>query len=188
MFNGAKHLRCNILIRSFVAYLSIWEKWEKHFGCKPVLVCEATGHYHRILLHFFSHKGFEMVVLNPIQSACVKNINIRKVKTNEIDSLRIAYLYRLKKFSPAVFIPDEVLSLKELCHHHAKLVELLTTIKNQTLTILDQFMPGYQGIFYDTFGQASLKLLSQFPSPTDILTAGWSGLSDLYENLSRNES
>lgn len=149
---------------------------EKHFGCKPVLVCEATGHYHRILLHFFSHKGFEMVVLNPIQSACVKNINIRKVKTDEIDSLRIAYLYRLKKFSPAVFIPDEVLSLKELCHHHAKLVELLTTIKNQTLTILDQFMPGYQGIFYDTFGQASLKLLSQFPSPTDILTAGGQGL------------
>jgi transposase len=149
---------------------------EKHFGRKPVLVCEATGHYHRILLHFFSHKGFKVAVINPIQSACVKNLNIRKIKTDEIDSLRIAYVYRLKNFSPALSIPHEIDCLKEICHHHAKLVELLTTVKNQTLAILDQFMPGYQGIFYDTFGQASLKVLSHFPSPEDILKAGRQGL------------
>jgi hypothetical protein len=39
-------------------------------------------------------------------------------------------------------------------------------------------MPGYQGIFYDTFGQASLKVLSCFPSPEDILKAGMQGLMD----------
>lgn len=158
---------------------------EKHFGHKPVLVCEATGHYHRILLHFFSHKGFKVVVLNPIQSACVKNLSIRKIKTDEIDSLRIAYVYRLKKFSSELSIPHEIDCLKEFCHHHAKLIELLTTVKNQTLAILDQFMPGYQGIFYDTFGQASLKILSQFPSPEDILKAGRQGLITFLKSLSR---
>lgn len=151
---------------------------EKKFNCKPVLVCEATGHYHRILLHFFTHKGFKVVVLNPIQSACIKNLCIRKIKTDEVDSLRLAYIYRLKKFSPALSIPHEICCLKELCHHHAKLVEMLTTLKNQTLAILDQFMPGYQGIFYDTFGQASLKVLSHFSSPEDILKVGTQGLMD----------
>ena len=145
---------------------------EKHFGHKPVLVCEATGHYHRVLLHFFSRKGFKMVILNPIQSASTKNINIRKVKSDQIGSLRIAYVYRLKQFRPVIDVSSEILGLKEICHHHTKLVELLTTIKNQTLAILDQFMPSYQGIFYDTFGHASLRILSRFPSPEDILTAG----------------
>lgn len=51
-----------------------------------------------------------------------------------------------------------------------------STVFQQVLAILDQFMAEYQGIFYDTFGQASLKVLSQFPSPEDILTAGIQGL------------
>lgn len=85
----------------FLIYLG---EVEKKFNCKPVLVCEATGHYHRILFHFFSHKGFKVVVLNPIQSACVKNLSIRKIKTDEVDSLRLAYIYRLKKFEPALFV------------------------------------------------------------------------------------
>jgi len=65
---------------------------EKHFSYKPALVYEATGHYHRVLLHFFSSKGFKMVILNPIQSASAKNSNIRNLKSDQIDSLRITYV------------------------------------------------------------------------------------------------
>lgn len=41
---------------------------------------------------------------------------------------------------------------------------------------MDQFLPGYQGVFYDPFGQASLRFLSHFPSPEQILAAGIEGL------------
>ena len=49
----------------------------------------------------------------------------------------ISYVDRLKQFRPVIDLSSEILGLKEICHHHTKLVELLTTVKNQTLAILD---------------------------------------------------
>ena len=171
-----KSIVLNHSLDEFKRFLINLEEVEHHFGCKPVLVCEATGHYHRSLAHFFLNNGFKVVILNPIQSAAMKNINIRKIKSDEVDSLRIAYVYRLKHFSELSPLDPSLAQLKELCHHQLKLVEVLTTIKNQTLAILDQTFPSYQGIFYDTFGQASIKILTHFPSPETIVNAGVPGL------------
>jgi transposase len=169
----------NHSLDDFERFFVFLKEVEKHFRCKPVLVCEATGHYHRLLTHFFSDKGFKVVVLNPIQSAGMKNINIRKVKSDQVDALRIAYVYRIKDFRQSDPFDPVFVELKELCHHQAKLVQLLTTVKNQTLAVLDQVFPEYQGIFYDTFGSASLKILSHFPSPDTIVNAGFNGLMDV---------
>ena len=38
------------------------------YGTRPVVVMESTSHYHLILFQFFTDAGFEVVVVNPIQS------------------------------------------------------------------------------------------------------------------------
>jgi transposase len=47
---------------------------EMKFGARPVLVMEATAHYHRILQNFMLNAGYEVIVINPIQSGALKNI------------------------------------------------------------------------------------------------------------------
>lgn len=68
---------------------------ELEYGTRPVVVMESTSHYHLILFQFFTDAGFEVVVVNPIQSGALKNINVRKVKNDRVDAYRIAMLYRL---------------------------------------------------------------------------------------------
>jgi transposase len=44
---------------------------------------ESIGHYHKILFQSFYNTGFEVAVFNPIQTDCVKNLGIRKVKNDK---------------------------------------------------------------------------------------------------------
>ena len=74
---------------------------ELEYGARPVVVMESTSHYHLILFQFFTDAGFEVVVVNPIQSGALKNINVRKVKNDRVDAYRIAMLYRLKVLRPS---------------------------------------------------------------------------------------
>ena len=74
---------------------------ELEYGARPVVVMESTSHYHLILFQFFTDAGFEAIVVNPIQSGALKNINVRKVKNDRVDAYRIAMLYRLKVLRPS---------------------------------------------------------------------------------------
>ena len=74
---------------------------ELEYVTRPVVVMESTSHYHLILFQFFTDAGFEVVVVNPIQSGALKNINVRKVKNDRVDAYRIAMLYRLKVLRPS---------------------------------------------------------------------------------------
>ena len=74
---------------------------ELEYGTRPAVVMESTSHYHLILFQFFTDAGFEVVVVNPIQSGALKNINVRKVKNDRVDAYRIAMLYRLKVLRPS---------------------------------------------------------------------------------------
>lgn len=41
----------------------ILKKVEKDFAAAPVVVMESTGHYHKILFHYFTKIGLEVVIL-----------------------------------------------------------------------------------------------------------------------------
>jgi len=60
--------------------VELLKKTEKDFDSRPFVVMESTGHYHKILFHSLYKAGFEVSVINPIQTDSIKNIGIRKVK------------------------------------------------------------------------------------------------------------
>ena len=60
---------------------------------------EATGHYWSSLYSFLASQGFTIFVINPIQTdGWRKGIEVRKHKTDKIDSFLIAYLIRYVDF------------------------------------------------------------------------------------------
>ena len=69
------------------------------FSAKPIIVMESTSHYHRIVAQFMEKAGNEVLVINPMQTGAMKNINIRNVKSDKSDSYRIALLYRMKSLN-----------------------------------------------------------------------------------------
>ena len=63
---------------------------------------EATGHYWVALFDFLTANGFEVAVVNPIQTDAWRKVDtVRPAKTDGIDALPIADLLRCKRFEPS---------------------------------------------------------------------------------------
>ena len=45
--------------------VDILKRIEKDFAAKPIVVMEATGHYHKTLFYSLNEAGFEVYIINP---------------------------------------------------------------------------------------------------------------------------
>ena len=55
-----------------------------------IIGLESTAHYGNNLVFFLVSKGFNVCVINPIQTATLRKNNIRKTKTDKADTMVIA--------------------------------------------------------------------------------------------------
>lgn len=138
-------------------------------GAAPVIVMESTSHYHLILFQFFRDAGYEVIVVNPIQSGALKNINVRKVKNDKVDAYKIAMLYRLKVLRTSQVPVDSLRGLRLLCRQRTELMNDVTRYKNRLTAYLDQIFPGYDKVFSDIGGAASRAVLRECPTPQILL-------------------
>ena len=68
---------------------ALLKKATEAFGGRPAVVMEATSHYHLILFQFFSDCGYDVLVVNPLQSSSMKDFSIRKRKTDKVDAFEL---------------------------------------------------------------------------------------------------
>lgn len=66
-------------------------------GERPQVILESTGNYSKPITHSLQEAGYEVIVLNPIQTYQQKRRSIRKVKTDPVDAKRIAEIFYLQK-------------------------------------------------------------------------------------------
>ena len=81
----------------------------ERLGLKPddVKFClEATCHSWLPIYCYLTNLGFELHVVNPIQSDALRNLYVRKTKTDQKDALLLADLLRLGR-APATTLPSE---------------------------------------------------------------------------------
>ena len=143
---------------------------EKDYGSAPVVVMESTSHYHLILFQFFKEARFDVIVVNPIQSGALKNINVRKVKNDKVDAYKIAMLYRLKVLRTSQIPADSLRGLRLLCRQRADLMGDVTRYKNRLTAYLDQVFPGYDKVFSDVGGVSSRAILEECATPQALLS------------------
>jgi len=160
-------------------------KAEKDFASRPVVVMESTGHYHKILFHSLCEAGFDVCVINPLQTDSIKNLGIRKVKNDKVDARRIALLYRFQELK-STNIPNEDLEcLRSLCRQYFNLCDELTAYKNRLIGVIDQIMLNFTDVFKDVCSQTALAILESYPTPKHILKAKESDLIELIQKTSR---
>ena len=147
---------------------------------------EATGHYWLSLYSFFITKGFAVHVINPIQTdGWRKGIEIRKRKTDKIDSFLIADLLRYGDFVETSLSDENIMSLRNLSRFRHYLIGSIGDLKRKAICVLDQTFPEYQGVFSDTFGQTSSKLLLHFQTADDFESIKAEQLETALEGISR---
>jgi Transposase and inactivated derivatives len=169
---------------------SLLSKLDKHDADNDNLVVglEATGHYWLAVYSFLHDHSFKLHVINPIQTdGWRKGVEIRKRKTDTIDSLLIADLVRYGDFIEARLPDEAVLSLKNLTRFRTYLVDSISDLKRKVICVLDQVFPEYQSIFSDVFGVASKEVLSQFGSPAELENLSADTLAELLAKFSRKQ-
>lgn len=130
---------------------------------------EATGHYWLSLYTFLTENNFIVHVVNPIQTdGWRKGTEIRKRKTDIIDSVLIADLIRYGDFVETSLSDEDTMSLRNLSRFRTYLVSSIGDLKRKVICVLDQVFPEYQSVFSDIFGETSKELLCHFQTADDF--------------------
>lgn len=149
---------------------------------------EATGHYWLAVYAFLHDRHYKLHVINPIQTdGWRKGVEIRRRKTDVIDSVLIAELVRYGDFIEARLPDEAVVSLKHLTRFRSYLVDSIGDLKRKVICVLDQVFPEYQSIFSDVFGVTSKEILLQFSNPADFENVSADKLAELLSALSRRK-
>ena len=109
---------------------------------------EATGHYWLSIYSFLVEQGFIIHVINPIQTdGWRKATEIRKRKTDMIDSVLIADFIRYGDFLETSLADEDTMSLRNLSRFRNYLISSIGDLKRKTICILDQIFPEYSSVF-----------------------------------------
>jgi transposase len=169
-------------ISGFNLFLSKFKKFPKS---DIVIGLESTGVYGENLMAFLSEQGYQIALINPIETAGARRKRIRNAKTDKIDSKAICkYLYQNEY---RLLEPKELttLELRGICRFRQSLKRQNARLKIQLVSYLDVVFPEYQTLFSSVHGKGSYAVLSEFSSPAVIAKTNITKLENLLKSASR---
>ena len=144
-----------------------------------VFAMESTAHYWLALYARLLKDGYTVMVLNPIQCHSLRELYIRKAKTDARDSLIIADLVRFGRCKASNVPQDKILALRELCRSRSYLIDAAADLKRKLIALLDRIFPEYESLFDPVFGKASIAVLRKYPTPQKVKNAHLGKLTEL---------
>ncbi len=122
------------------------------------IVLEATGAYHLPVVTFLQEQGFFVAVINPFIIKKYTAMDIRKVKTDSADALKIA-AYGVDNWRHLInYLPTEEVyaEMRILNHQYLHYIDVLTKAKLNLTNLLDRTLPGAKA-FFPSLSRASGK-------------------------------
>lgn len=132
---------------------------EMQTGVSPIVVLEATGHYHRTVVAHLERMNIEHFILNPLLSKRSKSAQLRKVKTDAADAWHLAEMYYRGDVKPHRRWTDRIIELQHLTRQHEFMTTQFVQSKLNARALLDQVCPAYEGVFHDLYSKTSLHVL-----------------------------
>lgn len=146
-----------------------------------IIGLESTAHYGDNLVRYLVASYFNVCVLNPIKTASMRKNNIRKTKTDKVDTYIIAKTLMMQdscRFT--TFYDLDLMDLKQLGRFRQKTIKQRTRLKIQLTSYVDQVFPELQYLFKSGLHQKSVyALLKEAPTPQDISSMHMTHLSHL---------
>lgn len=159
----------------------------KQFNLDSCLVgLESTGHYGDNLICFLSSKGYQLGLINPIQTDSLRSSNIRKTKNDKIDTFLISKCLILGLYSKLQEKDLNIIKLRTLCRFRFDVVKSQTKLKTQLVACLDLLFPELYHFFKKNLHlKTSYALLSKYSSPKQILSTRIDTLTKLLSTASK---
>ncbi len=169
-------------------YRQILERLGQAGGPRRILVgMEATGHYWFSLHDFLVGHGYEVAVLNPIQTHQQAKKGIRKAQNDRIDARHIATLLKNHEHKPALMPSAFGRTCRQLTRLHHHLVGQETRIKLLLWAFIHPTWPEYEGLFAHPFCGTGRRLLQSSPTPADVLALSPEALEALIRTSSHGK-
>lgn len=169
-------------------YQRILARLDKAGGASQVVVAmEATGHYWYSLHDFLVGCGYEVIVLNPLQTAQQAKKGIRKRKTDKSDALHIATLVKNGDHRPALVPGELAMTCRQLTRLRYGLIRDGARIKQRIWAHLHPVWPEYETLFAAPFCATSRKLLLIASTPAEALDLDRQELIEMIRKTSRGK-
>lgn len=150
-------------------------------GDSLIIGLESTAHYGDNLVRYLVASYLNVCVLNPIKTASMRNNNIRKTKTDKVDTYIIAKTLMMQdSYRFTTFYDLDLMDLKQLGRFRQKTIKQRTRLKIQLTSYVDQVFPELQYLFKSGLHQKAVyALLKEAPTPQDISSMHMTHLSHL---------
>lgn len=135
-----------------------------------IIGLESTAHYGNNLVRYLVNHCFKVCVINPIRTSTLRKANIRKTKTDKVDSITIARTLILMQPHRFVTFEDlDLMDLKSLGRFRLKSVKQRSRLKIQLKAHVDETFPELQYFFKSGLHQKAVyALLKDAPSAKDV--------------------
>ena len=147
---------------------------------------EATGHYSNNILNFLTSKGFNVYVINPLQTNLYrKGQSLRKTKTDKLDARFIATMLITDNLKPYSNLSYHISELKSLVRHRFRLVEERSKFKVSLSRLVTIVFPELEKIVWSVSQNSMLYLLAELPSSKAISECNLKHLTNILKNIQK---
>lgn len=135
-----------------------------------IIGLESTAHYGDNLVRYLVAENYKVCVLNPIKSSAMRKNNVRKTKTDKVDTYIICKTLMVQDSLRFVsYYNLDLMDLKSLGRFRQKTIKQHSRLKIQLTTYVDEVFPELQYFFKSGLHQKSVyALLKEAPTPEAI--------------------
>ena len=149
-----------------------------------IFAMESTAHYWLALYTRLRKEGYQVVVLNPIQTDAMREMLMQEAKTDEIDTLVIAETIRFGRYKASSVPQEKLLALRELCRNRFYLIDMGSDLKRKITALLDQVFPEFETQFDSIFCKSAVAVLKQYHTPEKLSRAQTGKLTEVLQTAS----
>ena len=146
-----------------------------------IIGLESTAHYGDNLVRYLVASLYKVCVINPIQTSTLRKNNIRKTKTDKVDTLIICKALMMQSNPRFVsFFDLDLMDLKSLGRFRQKTIKQRSRLKIQLTACMDEVFPELQYFFKSGLHQKSVyALLKEAPTPKAVASMHMTHLAHL---------
>lgn len=148
---------------------------------RAVIGIESSGQYWKAAAYYLQERGYPLALVNPYHVKKIKELEDNsQTKTDIKDCILVAKLVRDGNYFNPNLSHGIYAELKRLSRLSLKVKKSYIREKIKLRTLLDEYFPEYEGIFYDLLGASSIYVLKNYFLPQALADAN---LIELARNL-----
>lgn len=155
---------------------------------KVVIGIEPSGQYWKPAAYYLKDMGYTVALVNPYHVKKIKELEDNsQTKTDIKDCILVAKLVRDGDYFDPNLCHGIYAELQRLSRLRLKVKKSYIREKTKLRTLLDEYFPEYEGIFYDVLGASSTYILKNYFLPEALANANLLELAGSLATISRGK-